>query len=501
LAEQERRILVVDDQADVRRLVALVLLRKGYFVAEAANGRSALQLLQQRSFDLVITDVQMPEVDGLALLEQCVALYPQIDVIVLTAYGTIQNAVDAMKRGAVDYITKPFEIGDLEQEMDAWFERRRARIEARKKSPIEPLVELGRILSSQMNLAEMLDAILDLVQRTFQPISTEVVLYGGGPPGEADTVVAHSGEPPSALGYPRLTHEEAQRLAGDAKPWLFRDSALAGPSALPVQSGPAISVPLLNGHEAVGTLTLVRDAAGARYQEADAQLLQIFGFQMGISTLQARTRQRLLDSFHDLKQVTLSAVHALFAAIETYDQYTHDHSERVSRFAYMLGERVGMPGEQLETLRIAGLLHDIGKLGVGDGTLHKNGNLTADEFDRVKLHPLMGARILAGMEAFTEVVPIVLHHHERYDGTGYPQRLAGAGIPLGARIIALVDAFDSVTSDRPYRPAAGIEEAIRRLERSADTQLDGTLVREWRLLVEERAEEMAQAVGNRPRTA
>jgi len=500
VTQQAHRVLVVDDQAEVCRLVSLVLARKGYGVAEAANGRMALQRLQDEPFELVITDVQMPEVDGLTLLEQCVALYPQVDVIVLTAYGTIQSAVEAMKRGAVDFVTKPFEVADLERKVDGCFERRYARLEAQKRSPIAPLVELGRILSGEMGLSEMLNSILDLVQRTFRPISTEAVLYGDSSLSQSDVIVAHSGKPPHELGYPRLSHAQTQRLAHDARPWLLRDSGRGEPINSHVQSGLGITVPLLNGNEVIGTLTLVRDSSSQRYVEADAQLLQVFGFQMGISTLQSRTRQRLLDSFRDLKRATLSAVHALFVAIETYDQYIHDHSERVSRFAYWLGERAKLPSENLETLRIASLLHDIGKLGVSDDTLHKNSGLAEDEFDRVKLHPFMGARILAGMEAFAEVVPIVLHHHEHYDGSGYPNHLAGEAIPLGARIIAVADAFDSMTSDRPYRPAMPISEALVRMQESADTQLDRSLVYEWCALVSEKKDEVVKIVGNRPQT-
>jgi len=495
VAQQERKILVVDDQAEVRRLVKLVLVRKGYAVAEAANGRIALQCLRDEPFDLVITDVQMPEVDGITLLEQCVALYPQVDVVVLTAYGSIQNAVDAMKRGAIDYLTKPFEIADLERKVSGCFERRYARLATQKKSPIEPLVELGRILSSETSLTEMFNSILDLLQRTFQPVSVEVVLYGDSSSSQNDVAVAHSGQSPHELGYSRPSYAQIQRLAREPRPWLLRDK---GGGELPnahAQTGLGITVPLLNGNEVIGLLTLVRDPPGGRYGESDAQLLQVFGFQMGISTLQARTRQRLLDTFGDLERATLSAVQALFAAIETRDQYTHDHSERVSRFAHWLGERLGLSSEDLGTLRIAGLLHDIGKLGVRDETLYKNGSLSEDEFDRVRLHPVMGARILAGIGALAEVVPIVLHHHEHYDGSGYPDHLAGEAIPFGARVIAVVDAFDSMISDRPYRPALSVSEALRRLQQSANTQLDAALVSNWCALASGREADIAQMVG------
>jgi response regulator RpfG family c-di-GMP phosphodiesterase len=489
-----KNILIVDDEADVRRLITLILEKKGYVVAQAADGRMALQRLDEMPFDLVITDLQMPEMGGLPLLEECRAFYPETDVIVLTAHGSIQSAVHAMKHGADDFLTKPFELDDLERKVASCFERRRARNETRAKSMIGPLVELGRILSDQTSLPETLDNIVDLVQHTFEPLSIEVRILGTEP--QNDIIVAQAGKRPEDLGYPCLSRQQMQHLMQQAEPWLLRDSEPSGSvepageggnharyTGYRAPSGLGITVPLLSGDDATGALTLVRSPSSARFTHGDAQLLQIFGFQIGISISQARTRQRLLDTFHDLKRANLTTVQALFAAIETYDRYTHDHSERVSRFAYILGKCVQLPEDQLEILRVAGLLHDIGKLGIGDDTLHKNGSLTSDEFDKVKLHPVMGARILGGIEAFADAVPMVLYHHERYDGQGYPNHLAHTDIPIGARIIAVVDTFDSMTSNRPYRPALTVPEALTRLQEEADTQLDGRLTREWCELV------------------
>lgn len=497
MVQQAHRMLIVDDEAEVRRLVCRVLAEEGYLVAEAANGRVALQRLEAEPFELLITDLQMPEMDGFALLQECVALYPQMDVIVLTAYGTIQSAVEAMKRGAADFITKPFEIAELKRKVAECFRRREARLAAQRRSPLAPLVELGRILSGEMSLTGALTGLMNLVQRTFQPTGAEVVLYGEGASEESDALIAHAGKPPHELGYPRLSYAQAQRLAHAERSWLLRDPDQAEPLNLPAQSGLSITVPLLNG-EVIGLITLVREAPGPRYTEADAQLLQLFGLQMGLSTLRVRMRQRLLDAFQDLKQANLSAVQALFAAIETRDQYTHDHSERVSHFAAWLGERLKLPADKLEALRIAGLLHDIGKLGVSDGTLYKNGSLNPEERERIKQHSLMGARILAGMEAFAEVLPIVRHHHEHYDGSGYPDGLAGEAIPLEARLLAVVDAFDALISDRPYCPAIPIHEALACLREGAGTHWDRAVVEAWCALVAEREGEIRNMLAKRP---
>ena len=468
-ASPDRRVLAVDDDEEVRRLISLVLGPKGYQVTIAESGRAALEHLEREPFDLVITDLKMPEMDGLALLKECKTRYPEMEVMVLTAYGTIQSAVYAMKRGAIDYVTKPFSVSDLRQKVASCFERRGARAELPARHPVQPLVELNRILSSQIDLSDTLDSIIDLTHRVFRSAATQVAVFDESL--EEGAIVVASGEHLARSGHPRLTSQAARRLAEQPEPWLLRDVEAAG--------GQSITVPLLGGTDVIGTLTLNRKSSSPPFSQADAQLLQVFGFQIGLSMLHVRTRQRLFDSFRDLHEVTLDAVRALFEALRTFDQYTHDHSQRVSRFARLLGQRIGLPKDQLETLSIAGLLHDLGKLGVGDEALHKNGGLTSSELDRVKLHPVMGARILAGMSAFAEIVPIVLHHHERYDGRGYPGGLSGEDIPLGARIVGIVDSYDSMTSDRPYRRAISIDRALANLRDGADTQLDGRLVEGW----------------------
>ena len=475
-----QRVLVVDDEDVVRNLIALVLRKGNYAVAEAPNGRVALERLEEEAVDLVITDLNMPEMDGGALLKECRALYPDTDVMVLTAHGTIRSAVEAMKYGAVDYITKPFGISDLTEKVSRCFKLRDARV-ASPQFSIQPLVELNRILASELDLQGSLDAIVDLIQRTFRPTHTEIAIFEDG--SQAAPVVVRSGQDAVQTAYRPLSRQQIRYLAQQPQPWLLRDGDSNG-SAKSSDSGHNLIVPLTRGSEAVGALTLSRGSTGTRYTQSDAQLLGVFCSQIALSMLHLRTHQRLVDGFRDLNEASLPAVQALFEALGTFDRYTRDHSERVSRFARMLGGRLRLSVDRMDLLSIAGLLHDIGKLGVGDGTLRKNGSLTEAEFDKVRLHPVMGARILAGVEAFAQVVPMVLHHHEQYDGQGYPDRLAGEDIPLGARIIAVVDTYDSMTSDRPYRSALTCEEAKARLRSCAGTQLDRHLAEEWTSILE-----------------
>ncbi|WP_460522908.1 HD-GYP domain-containing protein [Flindersiella endophytica] len=171
-----------------------------------------------------------------------------------------------------------------------------------------------------------------------------------------------------------------------------------------------------------------------------------------------------------------ATLQALAQAIETKDLYTRGHGERVSRAARMLGTEMGWEGERLEALAQAGLLHDVGKIGVPTRVLQKDGRLTDDEYDAIKLHPMHGVEVVGDIAFLEDARAGIMHHHERYDGTGYPAGLRGEHIPIFARILSVSDAFDCMTSVRSYRTARPVEEAIEELIRCKSAQFDPNLV-------------------------
>ncbi len=171
-----------------------------------------------------------------------------------------------------------------------------------------------------------------------------------------------------------------------------------------------------------------------------------------------------------------STISALVQAVETKDRYTRGHSERVATASVMVARVIGMREDRVKTLRHAGILHDVGKLGVPTKLLQKTGGLTEDEYAAIKLHPVRGLEMLSDIEFLDEAFKGILHHHERMDGTGYPMGLKGAQIPEFARVIAVADAFDSMTSTRSYRGAREVAEAVAELQRCKGTQFDPRMV-------------------------
>jgi putative nucleotidyltransferase with HDIG domain len=167
----------------------------------------------------------------------------------------------------------------------------------------------------------------------------------------------------------------------------------------------------------------------------------------------------------------------LTRAIEARDPYTRGHSARVTALAEAVALRLGWSEERIASLRVGGPLHDIGKLAVSDTVLSKEGRLDEDEYAQIQEHPKIGAKILLRIVSLREAIPYVLYHHERWDGNGYPSGKAGEEIPIEARVLAIADAFDAMTSDRPYRPALTREEALAEVERCSGTQFDPQIAR------------------------
>ncbi|RLE14856.1 hypothetical protein DRJ04_01540 [Candidatus Aerophobetes bacterium] len=185
---------------------------------------------------------------------------------------------------------------------------------------------------------------------------------------------------------------------------------------------------------------------------------------------------RVYRLYMEMRKEHLNIIQALAAAVEARDPYTEKHSERMARYAMAIARELGLSIYSAEIIRYAAILHDIGKIGVSDRILSKSNSLTKEEWDQIKKHSIIGAEIIGQINSFVDASKLIYHHHERYNGKGYPDGLRGENIPLGSRIIAVVDAYDAMTSRRPYREALSEEEAIAELKKCAGTQFDKKVV-------------------------
>ncbi|MGA2229960.1 MAG: HD domain-containing phosphohydrolase [Tepidisphaeraceae bacterium] len=225
-----------------------------------------------------------------------------------------------------------------------------------------------------------------------------------------------------------------------------------------------LAVPMQRQDEVLGCY-FAMDKLEGEFDSQDLKLLNSIANESAIYLENAM----LYDDVHGLM---MGLLHSLTSAVDAKDAYTHGHSERVAAVGRQLTLEAGLGEALAERVYLAGLLHDVGKIGVPESVLHKTGRLTPDEFEQMKKHPQIGARILADVKQVRDLIPGVLHHHERYDGNGYPHGLAGANIPLMGRLICLADCFDAMTSNRTYRKALPLEVALTEIRRCSGTQFD-----------------------------
>ncbi len=251
-----------------------------------------------------------------------------------------------------------------------------------------------------------------------------------------------------------------------------------------------VFVPLIMKNKVIGALGAFMHKV-RRFTNDEVNLLFTLGTQAAAAIENARLYGFMQDSYID-------TITALAAAIDAKDSYTHGHSTKVMEYAVAIAEELGLPDEEKEIIKFAGLLHDIGKIGVSEMILLKKDNLTSDEREIIQTHPELGSFIIDKVELLKNISPLTYHHHERFDGTGYPTGLKGKDIPLGARILAVADAFDAMTSTRSYREAMSQEKALEELKACAGTQFDPVIVDVFSQVVHRQTQEPVNHDTGRP---
>jgi HD-GYP domain-containing protein (c-di-GMP phosphodiesterase class II) len=229
-----------------------------------------------------------------------------------------------------------------------------------------------------------------------------------------------------------------------------------------------MAIPLISKERPKGVLLLGNTKRGQFVRE-DAFTIEKIAAQMAVALENARL-------YEEMKSLFINTVSSLANAIDAKSPWTKGHSERVMNVAATIAREMGLAESEVEQVRLAGLLHDVGKIGIIEALLEKPAELSEDEFPPLRLHPEKGVAILAPIRQLQDIIPGVLHHHERMDGSGYPYGLKGEAIPLAARIVAVADSFDAMVSERPYKKGLSVKEAVGELKRCAGSQFDRAVV-------------------------
>ncbi len=334
---------------------------------------------------------------------------------------------------------------------------------------LDLLYNAGKKVSSASEMWVLLNQTLHMVQQTLQASASSVLLIDQGRK-ELYFQVAE-GKAKNTIRQVRLSLDSgiAGWVVRHVRPLIVNDvtrdkrfnkeiDKLTG-----FVTNSVLAVPLVFGHKVIGVLEVLNKVDGSAFNEQDLEVSIALTSTAAVAISNARLHQVMLDGYK-------STVKALAAAIDAKDPYTSGHSRRVMEYAVVGANSLRFSPEELQAIEFAGMLHDVGKIGVDDAILRKSGLLAPEEWLIVQKHPMIGANIIREIPFLEGARDLVLHHHERYDGMGYPEGLKGEDIPLGARLLAVADAFDTMTTERSYRRAQSFNDALYELGKCAGAQ-------------------------------
>jgi len=489
----KHKILVIDDNELIKDTLRHLLINSGYHVDTAENAIEGLKKVKSTHYDIVLTDIKMPEIDGLELLKQIKKYDPTIPVVMITGFPTVDNAIQAMRQGASDFITKPFRYEQIHMALDKLVREKEVKgkgLQVNKSihqnKTIESLnwrlnkkvkeVSLLYSISESMNISQMSS---DSLFNRIVGVATELV--------EADSASllvldnASNKLVVEAVKGNALNWKRGSMISIDENP-LWKDVIKGKHFIINKRKGSQkkldksglnkynslVSIPLKIKDNVFGVLNVL-NINGSNFGQEDINLLQTLARKASLNIENTILYESMYSNL-------INTLQSLVAAIEARDYYTQKHSQRVTQLSIKIAEKLGCSQDEIDTIKFAGILHDIGKISISDSILLKKGKLTKEETRVVQKHPVVGEKILEPLSLPPEEKAIVRYHHERWDGKGYPDGLAGNEIPLLARIIAVADAYDAMTSDRPYRLAKDNGKAVGELIRCSGTQFDKDVV-------------------------
>jgi response regulator RpfG family c-di-GMP phosphodiesterase len=507
---ESARILVVDDERVIRDILAEFLSLEGYSVHTVEDGEKALTELRLRPYDLLITDLKMPKISGLQLLEKIEAERLGVLTVLMTGFGTVETAIEAMKKGAYDYLLKPFKVEEVIHVVERALYRQRLQTENIRLREALTIYKVSEAIA----LSHDIDHILDVVLRAaLDEVKADVATLHLRDPRSgayqervkviasdafASTDAASAGLPTPA--FTVLVEQFAQGVpivahGGKASRYFTESSA-------PAELSSYVAVPLQVRGNMVGVLNVFSFTRGKKFDEGHRKMLAVLASRAAAAIENARlyselrsTNDDLVKANQSLEEMFQQTVAGFAQALEESDLYTRGHSERVAVYSEILARGLTLPEPEIRRVVQAGVMHDVGKIGVRYDMLNKPGKLTPEEVAVFRQHPEKGKRILEPVPCLHGLIDGCWCHHEWWDGGGYPRGLAGHDIPLVGRIVAIADAYDAMTSDRAYRRALPHEVAISEIERCAGSQFDPELaeafvryIEAWRQMMRERGQ-------------
>jgi len=458
------RVLLVDDNDSVLRFLVSAFTSNHCQAKTASTAEQALDLLGDDPYDLVVSDIKMPGLSGLDLLRAIKGKQPGTPVVLITGVPSVNSAVFGLRHGAYDYLPKPFSVTEVKELIQRL---RRDRAEgnvnypaglseelARRQGGVEVLAGIGELALQGLEPALFVEKVLEKTIRSLRCDGAVILLCDQDGKFNA-----------SRMGAPELVNQLLTLLHAN-----FGDVVKSGGretfTLTTRDHGFEALAALIPGvGNAMGILCMARDARHGAFLPDEKALL------LGYAQTTAIALQKIVLREH-LEKNLIDTISSFVVALESKDPYLKGHSARVSLYTGEIASVMALKPSDVVLFSRAGMLHDLGKLVIMDKILLKPRQLTEEEFELIRSHPVVGDKILKPLRFLSCEARAVRHHHERYDGKGYPDGLKGEDIPLIARVVTVADAFDAMTSDRPYRAKRPVEAAVAEVGRGARTQFD-----------------------------
>lgn len=483
------RIMLVDDDDSVREALTEILSRRGWLVEDFSSAESAIAALKRGDYGVILADVNMPGLSGMDFLHLARESAPDVPVVMITGYPSIDLAVESIKFGAVDFLQKPFKAEELEIVIrKAAGNSVRASRPGDKTRAIGTLPELARRrledkikeLSILHTISESLDEVSerdDIFRKTMDiaqiiaDADMAFIMVVEHDNGKLVVRAASGYDDRDMIGAEFSLADEPFRGVLTKKCYTYYMAPGGSLGALVPEGGPVpvLLAPMIINREAVVILGLAGRPGGNEIS-SDALTLVLN------LTAKASLKLENIALSENIFSSIIGALNSLLNALDARDTYTKDHSHRVTKYAVEIAKSMECPQEVVDSISFAGPLHDIGKIGVRDDILLKKGGFTEEEREIMKSHVVRGEEILRPLNLLVSERAVVLYHHERWDGGGYPKGLAGCEIPLVARIFSVADTFDAMTSTRPYRQALSLDVAKDEIVKCRGTQFDPEVV-------------------------
>lgn len=462
-----REIIIIDDEQYIGNIIREALSEfRDFRIHNFTDPVQAEDYIAKNGVDLVLTDLVMGNYSGVHILETTLANHPDAIVILMTGFPTVKTAIAVLKKGGYDYLIKPFKLEDLKSAIKRGLEHQTVRREnVALRSQIE-LMKVADAHSRGMKLHPFLKLIIDSAVKVI-PAEFSAVLLRDRLTQKYSLQCSQTREGEWAWSFPpsaALTLPEGDKIG--LEPTYINDEFRQEEQQY---KRSVIYYPLMSRGETLGLLVITYIDRFNHISPGQLRLISLLAASAANAVDSGRQERNLRKSY-------LMTIRALANAVEARDICTAGHTDRVFRLARVIARKLGWDKERLGYLKTGCILHDIGKIGVPDAILNKPGELTAEERKTMEKHPELGMRILAGIPSLEPVLPYIISHHERYDGKGYPYGLQGEDIPIEGRLLAVVDTFDAILSNRPYRQGTDAEAAVAELLKNRGTQFDPMIV-------------------------